>query len=265
MTRIVGILNITSDSFSDGGRFLESEQAILHGHRLLAEGADLLDLGAESSNPDGERVTEQTEIERLTPVINALKASGARIAIDTFKPEVMAHCLALGADMINDITALGNPAAVEVLQTYRVPVVLMFARNSGPRATKQLGDPGTVLVEVRDFFAGRVEELLRRGLHESQFILDPGMGYFLGSNPEPSLMVLRHLEQLQLGLPLYISVSRKSFIGHVLGGRGPSERAHGTLAAEIWALLAGVDYIRTHQVAPLHDAMRVLNAIRQTI
>ncbi|MBC8123757.1 MAG: dihydropteroate synthase [Gemmatimonadaceae bacterium] len=265
MTRIVGIVNITSDSFSDGGRFLEPEQAILHGRRLLAEGADLLDLGAESSNPDGQRVTAEIEIERLTPVIGALKASGACVAIDTFKPEVMAHCLALGADMINDITALGNPAAVEVLQTYRVPVVLMFARNNGPRATRQPGDAGTILMEVRDFFARRVEELLRGGLHEDQFILDPGMGYFLGSNPEPSLTVLRHLEQLQLGLPLYISVSRKSFIGHVLGGRGPDERAHGTLVAEIWACLAGVDYIRTHQVGPLHDAIRVLDAIQGAI
>jgi dihydropteroate synthase type 2 len=259
--KIVGIVNITTDSFSDGGQFVDSDKAIAHGEELLQQGADWLDLGAESSNPDGERVSAAEEITRLTPVIRALKS--AQLAIDTYKPEVMAHCLGLGAGMINDITALENPESVEVVKSFQVPVVLMFARNQEPRAEKQLGNPETILAEIEAFFGHRIEKLLKSGLREAQIILDPGMGFFLGSNPEPSLRVLQGLERLKkLGRPLYICVSRKSFIGSVLGGRPPHERQHGTLAAEIWAALQGVDYLRTHAVAPLRDALQVLRAIQ---
>ncbi len=259
--QIVGIVNITTDSFSDGGQFVESIKAIAHGQELLHQGADWLDLGAESSNPDGERVSGAEEMARLTPVIQSLNS--ARLAIDTYKPEVMAHCLTMGAGMINDITALKNPDSVEVVKSFQVPVVLMFARNQAPRAEKQLGNPETILAEIETFFAHRIEQLLKSGLREEQIILDPGMGFFLGSNPEPSLKVLQGLERLKkLGRPLYVCVSRKSFIGSVLGGRPPQERQYGTLAAEIWAALQGVAYVRTHAVAPLSDALRVLQAIQ---
>jgi dihydropteroate synthase type 2 len=259
--KIVGIVNVTTDSFSDGGQFVESEKAIAHGQELLHQGADWLDLGAESSNPDGEKVSAAEEMARLTPVIRALKS--AQLAIDTYKPEVMAHCLGLGAGMINDITALENPESIEVVKSFQVPVVLMFARNQGPRAEKQLGNPETILTEIETFFSNRIERLLKSGMREEQIILDPGMGFFLGSNPEPSLRVLQALERLKkLGRPLYVCVSRKSFIGSVLGGRPPQGREHGTLAAEIWAALQGVAYLRTHAVAPLHDALRVLQAIQ---
>lgn len=263
-THIVGIVNLTSDSFSDGGEFLATEQAIAQAKRLIAEGADWLDLGAESSNPDGEKVSAALEIARLEPVIEALRPSGIPLAVDTYKSAVIAHCLALGVSMINDITALrGDPASVEVLRSHPVPVVLMFARNQEPRAQRTPGDADRVMEQMRRFFDERIEFLLGRGLVEEQLILDPGMGFFLGSNPEPSLRVLRELESLRsFGRPLYISVSRKSFIGSILGGRPPADRAHGTLAAEIWAYLQGADFIRTHAVAPLRDAVRLLDAIR---
>ena len=262
-TQIVGIVNITADSFSDGGQYLDPQVAVAHARALVTQGADWLDLGAESSNPDGEAVSAAQEIARLTPVIAALAPQKVQIAVDTCKAEVMAHALAMGARMINDITALSDPESVEVLKTYRVPVVLMFARNRLPRAEKRMGDPGTVLAEVEAFFGERIEQLLQAGLSEEQLILDPGMGYFLGSNPEPSLTVLSALAKLhRFGRPLYLCVSRKSFIGTLLGGRSVHERGAGTLAAEIWCYLAGVDYLRTHTPAPLRDAVAVLGAIR---
>ncbi|MBW4698262.1 MAG: dihydropteroate synthase [Aphanocapsa lilacina HA4352-LM1] len=263
MTQIVGIVNITTDSFSDGGQFLDAERAIGHARRLRGEGAHWIDLGAESSNPDGEQVTAEIEAERLAPVVAALSADGVSVAIDTCKSSVMVRCLELGAQMINDITALADPRSVEVLKTFRVPVVLMFARNRQARAEQRPGDCETVWNEIEAFFSGRIDRLLGAGLQDRQLILDPGMGFFLGSNPEPSLRVLAHVDRLgRFGLPVYLSVSRKSFIGSVLGGRPAAGRDHGTLAAEIWAYLAGVDYLRTHAVAPLSDAIRVIAAIR---
>jgi len=263
-TAIVGIVNVTADSFSDGGLYLDTEQALAHARALLAEGADWLDLGAESSNPDGQKVSAEEEIARLAPLVTALAAAGARLAIDTYKATVMERTLALGAAMINDITALrGDPAAIEVIATHRVPVVLMFARNRGPRAEREIGDATTVVEEICRFFDERLATLVRGGLSEQQCILDPGMGLFLGSNPEPSLRVLAALDRLRtFGRPLYLSVSRKSFIGTILGGRPATGRAYGTLAAEIWAYLQGIEYIRTHAVGPLVDAVRVLEAIR---
>ncbi|AGY59423.1 dihydropteroate synthase [Gloeobacter kilaueensis JS1] len=264
-TQIVGIVNITSDSFSDGGQFLEAERAIAHGHQLLAQGAHWLDLGAESSNPEGEAVCAATEMARLEPVIADLRRSGARISVDTHKSAVIARALELGAGMVNDITALKDPASVEIVKSYpEVPVVLMFSQDQGQRAKKQISDPETILDRIERFFAERIERLLQAGLNEEQLIIDPGMGYFLGSNPEASLRVLAGWQRLrQLGRPLYLCASRKSFIGNVLGGRPVEGRAAGTLACEIWAYLGGIDYLRTHAVAPLSDAIRVLNAIRE--
>ncbi|WP_218082833.1 dihydropteroate synthase [Anthocerotibacter panamensis] len=263
-TELVGIVNITADSFSDGGKFLSTEAAIAQGEKLLSEGADWLDLGAESSNPDGQRVDSATEIARLAPVVQHFKKLGAQVAVDTHKAAVMRAVLDLGADLINDITALVDPQAARVLVDYpTVPVVLMFARNRAPRAEKQVQPYHDLIPEIQTFFTQRLAALTAQGLARERFILDPGMGFFLGSNPEPSLWVLKHLGALHhLGQPLYVSTSRKSFIGTILG-KPPGERAIGTLVSEIWALNQGVAYIRTHEISALAQARQLWMAIEQ--
>lgn len=261
--KIVGILNITTDSFSDGHRYLDSETAIQKGLSLIAEGADMVDIGAESSNPDGAKISAEEEMARLEPVIRALKGRDIRVSIDTYKPEVMRHVLALGADMINDITGLKAWNAIEVIRKANIPVVIMFARNRDPHAERIQRDQTTVLAEIEDFFSERLKALHEAGIADEKVIIDPGMGLFLGANPEPSLMVLRHIESLQkFGRPIYLSTSRKSFIGRVLD-RPIGKRGIGTLSTEIWGYLHGVSYIRTHEPGPLCEAIRMIGAIEQ--
>lgn len=260
---IVGILNVTPDSFSDGNKYLDTQAAIEKGLSLITQGADMVDIGAESSNPDGKKVSAEQEIERLTPVVKELKKRGIPISVDTYKPEVMEHVIALGVDMINDITGLQDPAAIEVVRKTNFPAVIMFARNEGPHAERTVRDYSTVMNELDDFFSERLKTLHDAGVADDKIIIDPGMGLFLGGTPEPSLMVLRHIEKLQkFGREIYVSASRKSFIGAVLN-RGIKERGIGTLAVEIWAWQHGVSYIRTHEPGLLRDATRMIRAIEQ--
>ena len=263
MANIVGILNITSDSFSDGGLHLDSKTSIRNAKRLIAEGVDWLDIGAESSNPDGEKVSADEEIKRLAPVLEALQSEQIQISIDTYRPEVMKYVLQHGAGMINDITGLANPQSVDILLEFEVPAVIMFSRNQGPRAEKTVRPHETVLDEIKAFFEERLRSLTQAGVRTERIILDPGMGFFLGGTPEPSLEVLRNLMDLKkcFDCPLYVSTSRKSFIGAVLG-HPVQERTYGTLATEIWAYLQGVDYIRTHDVRALSDALKMIRAIQ---
>jgi dihydropteroate synthase len=259
--QLFGIVNITQDSFSDGGAYLDTRAAIQQGEKLLLEGADGLDLGAESSNPDGQKVDTATEIARLTPVVQYFKNQGVTLAVDTYKAAVMEQVLDLGVDMINDITALKDEAARRVLAKSQVPVVLMFARNTNPRAEKKTYPHATLIPEILTFFRERLATLADAGIDHERIILDPGMGFFLGSNPEPSLWVLKNLAALhELACPLYISTSRKSFIGTVLNVP-LTERAIGTLVTEIWAMQQGVAYIRSHDIKALHQARTLWQAI----
>jgi dihydropteroate synthase len=262
MAEIVGILNVTEDSFSDGGLFLDTRDAIEQGERLLADGATWLDVGAESSNPAGERVSTETEVARLVPIVRHFKDRGARVSVDTYKPAVMEAVIELGADMINDVTGLGDSAAVDLLARHpTVSVVLMHARNAGPRAETVPRPYRDLVPEIRGYLEGRLRELTARGVARERVVLDPGMGYFLGGNVEPSLWVLKHLEELRsLDLPLYVSTSRKSFIGAVLGV-APRERGTGTLATELWALRHGASYVRTHDALQLSQAWAMWRAI----
>lgn len=265
MPELLGILNLTADSFSDGGRFLDAAAAIAQGERLLAEGAAWLDLGAESSNPAGQRVPEEVEIERLRPVLAHFARHGARLAVDTCKPAVMQAALDLGAGMINDVTALSDARAVALLARHPAKVVLMFARNAGPRATAEPRPHAGLLPEILGFFRERVAALLQAGIARERLLLDPGMGYFLGAGAAPSLHVLRNLAALRgLGQPLYLCTSRKSFVGAVLGGVPPAQRLFGTLATELWAAQQGVEYIRTHEPGPLRQALALWQAIEQS-
>lgn len=263
--QLVGILNITKDSFSDGGEYFDPQRAIRKGQLLKKDGASIIDIGAQSSHPDSENVSPQHEIERLTPVIHALKQYNIPISIDTYKPEVMKHVLELGVDMINDITALQEPDAVDIAKEFDVPVVLMFSINQISRAEKTIWKTTNPMNEIISFFEMKIDDLIKKGLKEERLILDPGMGFFIGANPEPSLYVLRNLAKLKtLGRKIFISTSRKSFIGTVLN-RTVSERGAGTLATEIWSALQEVDYIRTHDVKALSDAINMIDVIQKSV
>lgn len=266
---ILGILNITRDSFSDGGRYLDTDRAITHARQLVADGADLIDIGAESTHPDAEDVPADAEIARLTPVITALRSTGARISVDTHKPAVMRAVLALGVEMINDVTALADPQAVAAVRDSPARLILMHSAAQGARAQRQDTDPATIIDRILSFFRGRIAELEAAGINRGRMILDPGMGFFLGRDPRISLAVLRHLDRLaELGLPLCVSTSRKSFLGSVLGNpdqpRPVDQRAAGTLATELWAARAGVAFIRTHDVRALRDAWKLWQAVERS-
>ncbi len=269
IAKIIGIVNVTRDSFSDGGKFLDPDAAVAHARRLVADGADVVDLGAESTHPDSEDVSAGEEIARLAPVIRPLKADGIRVSVDTYKPAVIRNVLELGADYVNDITALCDPESIAAVRGRDAKLIIMHSRAAAARAGRAAADPATIVDEIIHFFEQRIATLTSAGIARQRLILDPGMGLFLGRNPEASLAVLRDLERLhRFDLPLLISTSRKSFIGAVLGGteapRPVDQRGSGTLATEIWALTHGAAYIRTHDVRALRDAMTVMAATART-
>ncbi len=266
MVGIFGIVNVTRDSFSDGGRFLAGDRALAHAEALLAAGADVLDLGAESTHPDAEDVPAAVEIERLEPLVRTLVARGATVSIDTCKPAVIAHLAALGATFWNDVNGLRDRDALATAAALpeSVRLVVMFSRSSSARAARVGGgdpDPITIFAEIRAFFAERIAAAQAAGIDRERLVLDPGMGFFLGSTPAPSLHVLRHLAALrEFDLPLLVSVSRKSFLG-ALTGAAVQDRGPATLAAELHAVRHGAAFVRTHDVAALRGALAVQAAI----
>lgn len=274
MTQILGIVNLTADSFSDGGRFLEPQTAIAHARQLLADGADILDLGAESTHPRAQRVSADVEIARLTPVVEALKADGARLSIDTCKFEVMRRMLELGVEFINDVTGLADPRSRAVLRGSSARIIVMHSIrevradvDDGRASARSMVAPEEIVAHSLQFFHDRLEILASDGIKRERLILDPGMGFFVGDSPAASLNLLRNIEEFRgLRCPLLISTSRKSFLGAILESAGTprpiGERGAGTLAAELWAASQGVEYIRTHDVRALRDGLRVWAAIQ---
>ncbi|MFM1871628.1 MAG: dihydropteroate synthase [Planctomycetota bacterium] len=265
MARIFGIVNVTRDSFSDGGRWLLPEQAIAHGEALLVAGADVLDLGAESTHPDAEDVSAADEIARLDPVVRHFVGRGAEVSIDTCKPAVMRRMAELGATWWNDVDGLRSPAAMQVAAALpaQVRFVVMYSRGAAARATRAADErsPAETLTAVEGFFVERLAALANAGIAAGRVVLDPGMGFFLGATPGPSLYVLKHLDRLRrFGADLLVSVSRKSFLGAVTG-LPTAERGPATLAAELAAVRAGAAYVRTHDAGALRAALRVQAAI----
>lgn len=260
--RILGIVNITLDSFSDGGLYLAPERAIAHAQTLIAEGADIVDLGPAASNPDAAAVTPAEEIRRLEPVLAALAASGVAVSVDSCRSETQRFALTRGVAYLNDIQGFAEPAMYPLLAQTHCKLIVMHAIRRGLKADRSDSDAHTIVARIGEFFADRVAALTAAGITRDRIILDPGMGFFLGSNAESSYTVLRKLGQLKrdFGLPLLVSVSRKSFL-RTLTGRSAADSGAATLAAEIYAALHGVDYIRTHDVRALKDALRVLAAI----
>ena len=258
-TILVGILNITADSFSDGGRFLDPEAAIAHARSLAAEGSDIVELGAAASNVAAGSVPPDEEIGRLDPVLTALADSGIKLAVDTYSPQTQRFALSRGIACLNDIRGFPDPALYPALASDSCLLVVMHAAGGIGRAEPLDLDPGEVWRRIAAFFSERVVTLERAGIARGRLILDPGMGLFLSPRPEASLHVLARVARLKemFGLPVMISVSRKSFLGAITGRRSPDERGPATLAAELYAAAQGADYIRTHDPAALRDALTV--------
>jgi dihydropteroate synthase len=257
----MGVLNVTPDSFSDGGRFLSPDAALAQAERLAAEGADLLDIGGESTRPGAPPVSAREELERVVPVIERLRASGFQvpISIDTSKAEVAQAALRAGADLVNDIQGLADPALARVVAQAQAPVVLMHMRGTPADmgARTEYRDLMTdVLCELRQALA-RAEQA---GIPAERTILDPGIGF--AKTAEQNLTLLRRLSELHaLGRPLLVGPSRKSFIGTITGAP-ISDRLPGTLAAVTAAVLAGAAFVRVHDVAAARQASAVAAAIR---
>jgi dihydropteroate synthase len=265
---ILGILNVTRDSFSDGGRYLDPEQAVAHAHRLVRDGADVIDAGAESTHPDAEAVPAEVEIARLTPVIARLRQDGIAVSVDTHKPAAMRAVLRLGVEIINDVTGFRDPEAVDAVRHSAARLIVMHSISAGARAERIEADPGTIVARVLEFFTERVRCLETAGIDRNRIILDPGMGLFLGRRTAASLAVLRGLPRIAaLGLPVCVSTSRKSFIGDVLADEaGPldvTERSIGSVSSELWAATHGAAYIRTHEPRAISQAVRMWAAIHE--
>jgi dihydropteroate synthase type 2 len=261
--QLVGIVNITTDSFSDGGRFLDPAAAIAQARRLAADGADIVELGAAASNVAASPVAPEEEIRRLEPVIAALADTGAVLAVDASQPETQRFALACGIAYLNDIRGFPEPSVYPDLATAQCRLVVMHAVEGVGRARAVALTADDVWQRIEAFFAERVERLERAGIARERLILDPGMGLFLSSRAEASLRVLTSLGHLKqaFGLPVMVSVSRKSFLGAITGRATPGERGAATLAAELYAAAHGADYIRTHDPAALRDALAVMAAL----
>jgi dihydropteroate synthase type 2 len=260
--KILGILNITSDSFSDGGKYLEPGAAIFHARAMAESGADIIDIGAASSHPDAQAVASDVEIARLAAVISALKEKGLPLSIDSFAPEVQRWALAQGVDYLNDIHGFPDAGLYPALAKSDVKLIVMHMVQERGVAVRTEVPSSEIFDRITTFFDARVAVLSSAGIARERLILDPGMGQFLGTDPENSLIVLRRLPELKVryGLPLLVSLSRKGFLRKLVN-RPPLEAGAASLAAELFAQAQGADYIRTHAPGPLRDGLKVLKTI----
>ena len=261
-SEIVAIVNITEDSFSDGGRFLAPEAAISHARNLAAEGANWLELGPASSNPDAGLVPAKEQIRRLTSVVQALQEGPLPISVDATNPEVLAWALDAQVEMLNDIRGFPEAATQERVAQSDAKLVVVHSLLAEERATRDAATPEEVLASIDRFFDQRLTELTRAGVSEDRLIVDPGMGFFLGSDPQSSIEVLKRIPALheRFGCPVFISVSRKSFLRAITGTPVESIGA-ATLAAELFAAKAGAQYLRTHDAAALRDGLAIFRSL----
>jgi dihydropteroate synthase len=256
---VMGILNVTPDSFSDGGRYASVDAALARAAQMVAEGAAIIDVGGESTRPGSLGVDAATEEERVVPVIASIAASlDVAISIDTSKLEVMEAAARAGACIVNDVAALRAPGAREWAAQAGVGVCLMHMQGE-PRTMQVDPRYHDVVSEVNAFLREQRARCIAAGIAPESIALDPGLGF--GKRYEHSLALLKHLDHLMAsGAPLLVGVSRKSFIGHALG-RGVEERLHGGLGLAAWAVSRGARVVRTHDVAPTHDAIRMVSAV----
>jgi dihydropteroate synthase len=260
----MGILNVTPDSFSDGGRHVALAAALERARAMVAEGADLVDVGGESTRPGAAAVTADEEIRRVVPVIEALAAElPVAVSVDTSKPEVMRAAVAAGAGMINDVAALRRPGAVEMATALGVPVCLMHMQGE-PRTMQQDPRYDDVVGEVTAFLRARVAACTAAGMPRERLLVDPGFGF--GKTLAHNLALLRGLPVVAgLGVPVLVGLSRKTMIGALLGDLPVGERLYGSVAAALVAVERGAAIVRVHDVAPTVQALRVLAGVRGAV
>lgn len=259
---IMGILNVTPDSFSDGGRFNRSQAAVERVRQMISEGADIIDIGGESTRPGAPAVSEEEELARVIPVIEAIRRDSAiPISVDTSKPAVMHAAVAAGASLINDVRALQEPGALEVAAQLDVPICLMHMQGQ-PRTMQANPHYDDVVEEVLAFLQQRIEICQAAGIAPARLILDPGFGF--GKTVQHNLALFRHLPRfVDTGHPVLVGVSRKSMIGKLLGERPVDERLAGSLALATLAGWLGAAIVRVHDVRESADALALCRAVRQ--
>ena len=265
--RLMGILNITPDSFSDGSLFFKMDAAIAQASKMIADGADWLDIGGESSGPDSTEITQDEELQRVIPLIKKIReVSEIWISVDTWKSEVARKSLEAGADAVNDVTALrGDTEMVKVIAEYKVPVILMFSKDRSARTSRQDSDYVDVVGTLKSFFSERLKFADLNGIDKSQIVLDPGMGFFISGKAKYSFEVIRRISELhEFKLPLLLGPSRKSFLAGVTKGRSLnfSDRDIPCATVSSIALWQGVTLLRFHEVEQGRKLIDTIKALK---
>lgn len=256
--KLMGVVNVTPDSFSDGGLFLDAEAALAHGRELAEQGAEILDVGGESTRPGAEEVSAEEEMARVVPVVRGL-AGAAIVSVDTSKVEVAEAALDAGASIVNDVTALRGAPEIGALCAERGAGLVLMHMQGDPRSMQRDPVYGDVVDDVKAFLAERLQAAVGAGVDEERIWLDPGIGF--GKTLEHNLELLRRLGELrELGRPLVIGTSRKSFIGRIDGSE-VGDRLGGTIASSVLAMAEGADVLRVHDVAEAAQAVTVANAV----
>ncbi|MBE8189506.1 MAG: dihydropteroate synthase [Candidatus Thioglobus sp.] len=258
---IMGILNITPDSFADGGKFLDFDKALKHAKNMVGQGANLIDVGGESTRPGAENVSLEDELNRVIPVVKALKSLKTNISIDTSKPKVMAAALAAGANFINDVNALQAAGALEIAASSKANICLMHRQGN---AKNMQNNPKyiSVIDEIKQFFSERISACIQAGVAEENIILDPGFGF--GKTLAHNLEILKRLGEFKtFGLPLLVGLSRKSLIGALLNDENIDRRLAGSVAAAIIAVQNGANILRVHDVLATKDALTILQNVAE--
>ncbi len=257
--RIMGIVNVTPDSFSDGGQFSSTEKAVAHALQLVDEGADIVDIGGESTRPGATPVSLEDELARVLPVIEQLvQRTTVPLSIDTYKPEVMRAAIAAGADIVNDVRALQEPGALEIVADSRAGVCLMHMQGM-PQTMQQDPHYDDVVTEVNAFLAARLAAAEATGIVRERVVLDPGFGF--GKKTQHNLQLLQEIGRtLSIGRPLLVGLSRKSVLGQITGG-DVNARLHASLAASVISVMKGARIVRVHDVKATADALKVTAAV----
>jgi dihydropteroate synthase len=258
--KVMGILNVTPDSFSDGGKFHHIDAALTHAQQMIEQGADIIDIGGESTRPGAQPVMLEEELQRVIPVIQALSGCGAVLSVDTYKPEVMRAAIEAGVHMVNDVFALQQPGALQAVQDSQVAICLMHMQGT-PQTMQVQPSYQNVLAEVQAFLTQRVEVVRQIGVGDDRIVLDPGFGF--GKKTAHNLTLLKHLAELHIAnLPILAGLSRKSVLGQIVG-QDADQRVFASVAASVLAVSHGANIVRVHDVKATVEALKVSTAVMQ--
>ena len=260
-TYIMGVLNVTPDSFSDGGQFYILERALQQAHEMINQGADIIDIGGQSTRPGAKQITLEEELNRVIPVVKALRQqSDITISVDTTRAKVAQEAIEVGADIINDISgATFDEAMLPTVARMNVPIILMHIRGN-PETMQTLANYQDVVGEIKKFLQARIDAAIKLGISKKHLIIDPGIGF--AKNYQQNITILRNINQLkELGYPILIGTSRKTFIGQILDKNEPKDRVWGTAGSCSYAITQGADILRVHDVAVITDVAKVTDAI----